>query len=272
MAGERRPTSTPLIDQLAMTLASGSRTLTSRRKFGVMALAAVASAAKTPSRPARARTTVEAVLDDTSAAEALMVTFLAVARTKASNLALDDTMVRMIRSAQCEDGAHVDNLIARGGSPSHTTFTVSDEIFANTTNFLSTWLDLVTIMAGMYMAAARQAADAGQLDLVEVMYQIGTVESQHLALLRLAAGERIPADRAFPSWQFDAVQDALAALQRRGFIDGTGTTYDYPGPGERYCRGVTGLVSETTSDQTEPDVTAAPPAPDASPVASPASN
>jgi hypothetical protein len=217
----------------------------------------------------RARTTTEAILDDTSAAEALMVTFLAVARTRASNLALDDTIVRMIRSAQCEDGAHVDNLIARGGTPSVIRFTIADEIFTDTTSFLSTWLDMVTIMSGMYMVAARQAAEADQPELVEVMFQIGSVDSQHIALLRQAAGERIPANRAFPAWQFDSVQDALAAFRRRGFIGGSGTTYDYPGPGERYCRGVTGLVSETTADQTEPDVTAAPPEPNASPVASP---
>ena len=44
-----------------------------------------------------------------------------------------------------------------------------------------------------------------------------------------------------------------------GFIDGRGTSYDYPGPGDRYCRGITGLVAETTTDQTPPDVTPVPP-------------
>lgn len=272
MPGDTTPALNSFIDRFARALARQQAHSVSRRRFLAGASALSLLAAVRGFRPVRARTATEALLDDTAAAEALMVTYLAVARTRASSLSLDDTMVRMIRSAQCEDGAHLDNLIARGGSPSTVTFTIADSGFADSTSFANTWMNLVSIMNGMYMAAARQAAESDQPDLVEVFYQIGAVEAQHFALLRLAVGERIPANRAFAEWQFDTVQDAIAAFRRLGFIEGSGTAYDYPGPGERYCRGVSGLVSETTSDQTAPDVTAAPPAPDASPIASPAAD
>jgi hypothetical protein len=71
-------------------------------------------------------------------------------------------------------------------------------------------------------------------------------------------GERLPADRAFAAWQYRDPAEALDEIGSMGFIDGKGTTYDYPGPGDRYCRGITGLVAETTADQTPPDVTPAP--------------
>jgi hypothetical protein len=123
----------------------------------------------------------------------------------------------------------------------------------------------------MYLIAARRLAENGEFDLVEMAYQIGTVESQHQALLRQALGERLPADRAFAAWQYRQTARGLAEIARLGFIDGEGTTYDYPGPGDRYCRGVTGLVAETSADQTPPDVTPAP-RQEATPNASPVGN
>ena len=77
----------------------------------------------------------------------------------------------------------------------------------------------------------------------------------------------MPADRAFPAWQFRNTAAAVRAITRLGFIDGKGTAYDYPGPGDRYCRGITGLVAETSSDQRAPDVT-----PVANPGATPVSS
>jgi hypothetical protein len=114
-------------------------------------------------------------------------------------------------------------------------------------------------MVGMYMSAARQLAAGGDFDLVEIAYQIGVVDAQHQALIRQLSGERLPADRAFAAWQYRDTAEALDEVDSMGFIDGRGTSYDYPGPGDRYCRGITGLVAETTTDQTPPDVTPVPP-------------
>jgi hypothetical protein len=194
----------------------------------------------------------DAVLNDAATAEGLLVTMLGVARTKQSQLALDEPAVRLLRAAQCEEEAHFNNLVSAGAVPSTAKYTLADRIFENPTTFLTTWLDL-------------------EPDLVEMAYQIGAVEAQHQALLRQVMGERLPADRAFAAWQFRQTKQGLAEIKRMGLIDGEGTTYDYPGPGDRYCRGVTGLVAETTADQTPPDVTPAP-RQEATPQASPATS
>ena len=273
MSGAEPTRSPAWIDRLATALARSTSARINRRTLGSAgALSLLAGGTTAVAHlPVHAQTGDDPtpVLDDAMVAEGLLVTLLALARTRASELELDDSLIRMIRAAQCEDAAHYDNLGARGGSPPVATYTIDDAIFANATSFLATWGQLLEIMTGMYMCAARQTAIAAQPDLVEIMFQIGTVEAQHVALLNQANGNRIPADRAFPAWQFRATSEAIDRLRSLKFIDGSGTPYDYPGPGDRYCRGVTGLVAETTSDQTPPDITAAP-APTSTPAASPA--
>jgi hypothetical protein len=121
-------------------------------------------------------------------------------------------------------------------------------------------------MIGLYLIAARSFGEDDAADLVELAFQIGTVEAQHYALLRQFAGERIPADRAFPEWQFASTSEAMDTIAGFGFLGGEGEEVAYPGPGDRYCRGISGLVAETTRDQSPPDIT---PDPDtASPVSS----
>lgn len=213
--------------------------------------------------PVRAQDETTAVLNDLVTAEGLMVTLLGVARTKATDLVLDENTVRLLRSAQCEQDAHYNNLVAEGGSPAVGSYTIAGSVFENQATFLSTWAELEQIMVGIYMAAGRAFAEAGQPGLVELAYAAGAVDAQHLALLRQLLGERLPADRAFVDWQFRNTAAGIRAIRRRDFIEGQGTSYDYPGPGDRYCRGVTGLVPETTDDQTPPEIT---PVLDATPV------
>jgi hypothetical protein len=213
----------------------------------------------------------DTILSDAASAEGLLVTLLGVARTRQSQLTLDEATVRLLRAAQCEEEAHFNNLVAAGAVPSTSQYTIADQLFENPTSFLTTWSDLEQIMVGMYMIATRRLAENGEADLVEMTYQIGAVEAQHQALLRQILGDRLPADRAFAAWQFRQTSQALSHVKRMGFIGGEGQTYDYPGPGDRYCRGVTGLVAETTSGQTPPDVTPAP-SQEATPQASPINN
>src|SRR5688500_4498552 len=59
-------------------------------------------------------------------AEGLLVTFLGVARTRATDLVLDENTVRLLRSAQCQQDAHYNNLVAEGGSPAVGSYTIAD--------------------------------------------------------------------------------------------------------------------------------------------------
>jgi hypothetical protein len=263
MAGpERVPQSPHWMDRLSALIARHEHARVNRRSLGSAGILTMAgiTANELRSDTARAQTARKstAVLSDAVTAEGLLVTLLGVARTKATELTLDEATVRLIRAAQCEEAAHFNNLVTAGAAPNTGQYTIPDQVLENPTSFLATWMDLEQIMVGMYMAASRQLATNGDIDLVEIAYQIGVVEAQHLALIRQLAGERLPADRAFAAWQYREPAEALDEVGSMGFIDGKGTTYDYPGPGDRYCRGITGLVAETTADQTPPDVTPAP--------------
>ncbi len=207
-----------------------------------------------------ASASTDSALNDAVTAEGLLVTLLGIARTKAADLALDEETVRLIRAAQCEDEAHFNNLVSFGAAPTTGRYTIDDAIFVDAGSFLTKWVALKNIMVGLYLSAAREFGEDENYDLVELAFQIGTVEAQHYALLRQFLGERMPADRAFPEWQFQSTSEAIDAIRELGFIAGPGTVVDYPGPGDRYCRGITGLVAETAADQTQPDVT---PDPDA---------
>lgn len=220
-------------------------------------------------RPGLLRSAAQAdpsVLDAINAAitiEAFAVTFYGAARGRGGDLELDDDVTHFVRAAQCEEEAHYHFFAAAGGAPSTTRFTIAERRLSTQKRFLNALLDIESLLVGAHMAAARRFAAAGNLRLVEIAYQIGAVEAQHLAITRLSLGERLAANRAFAGWMFREPAEAVAALADLGYIDGNGDSYAYPGPVDRYCRGVTGLVAETTDDQEDDR------APAASPVASP---
>lgn len=257
----------PLLDRLARRMARDGMQPLHRRSVlaGLATLGALAAGTLSWRMPG-AGATSESALNDSVTAEGLLVTLLGVARTRATELALDEQTVRLLRAAQCQDEAHFNNLVSFGAAPTIGRYTIPPPLFENATNFLTTWVELKRIMISMYLTAAREFGKEQNFDLAELAFQIGTVEAQHFALLRQFLGERIPADRAFPEWQFASTAEAIAAIVELGFIDGGGESVDFPGPGDRYCRGITGLVAETTGDQTLPDVTPDPDA--ASPVSS----
>jgi hypothetical protein len=195
---------------------------------------------------------VREVIDPAATVEAFAVTLLGVGRQRKDRLGISGDADRFLRVAQCEDEAHYNVLLAAGAAPSTTTFAVSSRVVRDQGVFLGALLDAKEIGVGAWMAAARQLAALGDLGLVEIAYQVGTVEAQHLALTRLFLGESIPSNRAFAQWRFAAVADAERALAAAGYVDGGGTKFAFPGPLERNCRGVFGLVPETTEDQAPP--------------------
>jgi predicted protein tyrosine phosphatase len=181
--------------------------------------------------------------------EAFLTTFLGVARERAERLKLSDEQSRLLRAAQCEDEAHYHNLIALDVQATTTRFTLSARHYRDREAFFESFEQVKQLAVGAYMAASRELAAAGALSLVEIVYQIGAVEAQHLALGRLFSGERLPADRAFARWQFHTTAEVLTSLEDAGFINGRGGKFDFPGPVSRNCRGIFGLVAETTEDQ-----------------------
>jgi hypothetical protein len=227
----------------------------------LMGLGALAGSVPALRSAAQTAPAVQATIDAASMIEMFSVTLLGVARERGRRLGLGAADVRFLRAAQCEDEAHQHFFEAAGATPETTTVAIANATFADRATFYQHFIDVKTIAVAGYMAAARQFATAGNLKLVEIAYQIGAVEAQHQALAKLLLGDLLPSDRAFPAWMFRDMDEAVTALKAMGFIGGPGKKYDYPGPVDRSCRGVFGLVPETTEDQE--------PAPAASPVSSP---
>jgi hypothetical protein len=193
---------------------------------------------------------VRAIIDPLATLEAFAVTFAGLGRQQGDKIDLGAEAARFVRAAQCEDEAHYHFLIA-AGAEAETTFTIASRFFRTRASFLSALLDAKEVAVGAAMAAARQFAALGELRLVEIVYQIGAVDAQHLALTRLYLGEEIPNDRAFAKWRFAATADAAQTLVDAGYLGGKAGKTTFPGPLSRNCRGVFGLVPETTEDQDE---------------------
>jgi hypothetical protein len=188
------------------------------------------------------------VIDPLATLEAFVVTLVGVGRQRGDALELGTDVSRFLRAAQCEDEAHYHFLTAAGAKP-ETTFSIPGRVVRNRASFLGALLEIKEAGVGAAMAAARQFATAGSLRLVEIAYQIGAVEAQHLALTRLYLGEQVASDRAFARWRFAAAAEVTDVLADAGYVNGNGEEVAFPGPLSRQCRGVFGLVPETTEDQ-----------------------
>jgi len=201
--------------------------ITRRTALASLGAAGVVTFLREPRPAAREAAEVAHILVPLATLEAFLTTFLGAARERAERLKFSDEQTRLLRAAQCEDEAHYHNLIALGIQATTTRFTLSGSHYRD---------------RGAFFASFEQV--------------------KHLALGRLLSGERLPANRAFARWQFHTTAEVLTALEEAAFINGRGGKFDFPGPVSRNCRGIFGLVAETTEDQPP----ATPRAPEASPV------
>ena len=183
-------------------------------------------------------------------AEAFAVTALGGALDNAAKgtLALNAEQQQTLRAARAEEKAHYDFLISAGAKPLTTIFTIPDpKIVTDVPTFLTTLVTLEEAFIAAYIAAAQEFAILGQAKYAQVALQIGAVEAEHRAGVRFYAIQAgvltgTPNDVAFEKALFASVGEAAAALQKLGFIGGTGTQITFPGPGAIDATGVTQLV------------------------------
>jgi hypothetical protein len=200
------------------------------------------------------RDSLQAGLDGLATMEAAAVTLLGVARQRGQDgeLEVGDDAVIILRAAQCQDEQHYHALLAAGGLPVVDTFTIREEMVADLTLLLVGILELKSIGIAGYMALAREWATQGDVSQVEIAYQMGAVEAQHLALAHALVGVSPANDRAFARWLFAEPAEAIDALNALGLLEGSGEPVPFPGPLDRICRGVFGLTPETTATMTLP--------------------
>jgi hypothetical protein len=197
---------------------------------------------------------LQAGLDALATVEAAAVTLLGVARQRGLDGELDvgEDAVVVLRAAQCQDEQHYHALLAAGGRPVAKRFTIPEEVVTDRTLLLVGVLELKAIGIAGYMTLAREWAARGELAQVEIAYQMGTVEAQHLALAHALVGVSPANDRAFARWLFAEPAEAIAALNALDLLEGAGDAVAFPGPMDRVCRGVFGLTPETTAEMTLP--------------------
>jgi hypothetical protein len=208
-------------------------------------------------------------LDAMAAVEAAAVTLLGVARQRGLEGELDvgEDAALVLRAAQCQDEQHYHALLAAGARGFFDPFTIAPEAVTDRTMLLVTLLELKSIGIAGYMALTRAWGALEELDQLEIAYQMGVVEAQHLALAHALVGVTPANDRAFARWLFTDAAEAIAALRTLGLLDGAGEPAVFPGPMDRICKGVFGLTPETTATMTLPR----PPVGNPSPGATPAS-
>lgn len=193
---------------------------------------------------------VQDIINIAATAEALAVTALGGALDSAAKgqLAINAEQQQVVRAARAEEQAHYAFLTGAGAKPLTTTFTVPDpKIVTDPATFLTTVIALEEAFIAAYIAAAQEFAILGQPKLVQVALQIGAVEAEHRAHARfyaIGAGvikDAVPNNLAFEKALFGSVGEAAAALQKLGFIGGSGPQITYPGPGTIDNMGVTQL-------------------------------
>ena len=198
--------------------------------------------------------TLQAGLDALATYEAAAVTFLGVALQRAQDGTLDigEDAGTVLTAAQCQDEQHYHEILAAGGQPLVAEFTIGDELLADRTYLLVSILELKAIGIAGYMALCREWASQGELEQVEIGYQMGAVEAQHLSLGQALVGVTPANDRAFARWLFADAAEATDALRKLSLLEGSGGPVPFPGPIDRYCRGIFGLTPETTATMTKP--------------------
>ncbi len=182
---------------------------------------------------------VQDIINIAATAEAFAVTALGGALENAASgkLALNAEQQQTLRAARAEEQAHYAFLIGAGAKPLTTIFTIPDpKIVTDVPTFLKTLITLEEALIAAYLAAAQEFAMLGLPRLAQVALQIGAVEAEHRAGVRFYAIQAgvlsgTPNDVAFEKALFSTVGEAAAALQKLGFIGGSGTQITYPGPG-----------------------------------------
>jgi hypothetical protein len=215
------------------------------------------------------RDSLQSGLDALATMEAAAVTLLGVARQRdqEGDLDLGEDALIVLRAAQCQDEQHYHALLATGGVPIVDSFTLPEQMVTDRTLLLVGILELKAISIAGYMALARAWAARGDVSQVEIAYQMGAVEAQHLSLAHALVGVSPANDRAFARWLFADPTEAIDALNALDLLEGSGESVPFPGPLDRICRGVFGLTPETTEMMTLPRPPVGQDTPAATPIA-----
>jgi hypothetical protein len=180
---------------------------------------------------------VQDILNATATIEALSITAVTAAlTTEASALQLNAQAKDLLQAILAHDVYHYDFLTSLGGKPLTSEFTFPPTVFGQgALGFLIGGEAIETLETAGYMTATREFAELGQPTLAKNAYQVGAIESQHVAVIRAALsaagvpGYENPVNHAFATDLLLYVRDELAVLHTIGLVGGSGTVMAFPG-------------------------------------------
>jgi hypothetical protein len=184
---------------------------------------------------------VEEIINIAATAESLAVTLLGGAIDSAKNGGYDKEIpapvLAILTAARASEEYHLEYLLDAGAKPLTQSFTVPDPALLSSYDTLfTTIVALEGAFIAAYIQAAREFTTLGQPELVKTALAVAAVEAEHRVLANYAAGVRPANNLGFEPTMFDSVGGAAQALTDLGFIGGTGTAVEYPGPGGKVDR------------------------------------
>ncbi len=189
---------------------------------GINLLQPLAARAATPrSDAATSRDTVQDILNIACTAEALAITFYYNGLLNVDSLPLVNSAANRnyFQAALTEEYEHLTYLQSAGGTPLATQFYFPVGMFTAEPIFFRTASTLENYFIAAYLAAALDFSGAyssgittASPTLIGVAVQIGGIECEHRALLRVARGVNPPNNKIAETAYLKSVQQAAAAL------------------------------------------------------------
>ena len=164
--------------------------------------------------------TIKTILDIAATAESLATTFYYNALSSSSLPNVNNKANRnYFQAATVQEYEHLVILDHLGGAPLATEFYFPDNMFTDENVFFPTASLLEDFFISAYIAAAREFSGAvthgirvANPNALGLAVQIGGIECEHRALLRVAAGLNPPNNRIIESALIARVSDAVAPL------------------------------------------------------------
>ncbi len=167
------------------------------------------------------KSSFQEIVDIAATAEFLAVTFYYLALQSPSGLPNVNSQANRnyFQAALTQEYIHEETLASLGAKPLATKFYFPDNMFTSETVFFATSQILETYFIGAYLAAAREFSGLISKGImaanpvgIGLAVQTAGIECEHRALLRVAANENPPNDRAFELAVVRCVEDAAQAL------------------------------------------------------------
>jgi hypothetical protein len=163
---------------------------------------------------------IKSILDIAATAESLATTFYYNAITSTSLPDVNSTANRnYFQAATVQEYEHLGILMKLGAKPLATSFYYPTNMFTDETVFFPTASELEDFFISAYIAAAREFSGAVAKGIttanptaIGLAVQIGGIECEHRALLRVAANLNPPNNRIIESALISRVFEAVAPL------------------------------------------------------------